>query len=104
MRRHIVGDSPEPSWWEVSFEMKAAAVGALGGISFGYDIGVISGALVSLTEDFDLNPSAEGLVVAMIAVGQMPGAIIGGFVTDQVGLSEPLLYKARVRTTRLGGS
>ena len=47
-------------WWHTSFEEKAAIVGAFGGITFGYDIGVISGALVSLMQDFALTPTAEG--------------------------------------------
>eukprot|EP00614_Pseudopedinella_elastica_P000858 CAMPEP_0172596520 /NCGR_PEP_ID=MMETSP1068-20121228/16338_1 /TAXON_ID=35684 /ORGANISM="Pseudopedinella elastica, Strain CCMP716" /LENGTH=246 /DNA_ID=CAMNT_0013395597 /DNA_START=23 /DNA_END=760 /DNA_ORIENTATION=+ len=72
-------------WWYISLEERAALVGALGGITFGYDIGVISGALVSLKGDFGLDDQAEGMVVAMIAVGQIPGAVIGGLVTDQMG-------------------
>ena len=67
-------------WYHLSFEERAALVGALGGITFGYDIGVISGALVSLKEDFDLSADAEGLVVAMIAFGQMGGALVGVFL------------------------
>jgi hypothetical protein len=47
-------------WYQISFEEKAAVVGALGGITFGYDIGVISGALLSLNKDFGLDPSEEG--------------------------------------------
>ena len=50
----------EYPWYHLTFEEKAAMVGALGGITFGYDIGVISGALVSLTEDFELDANAEG--------------------------------------------
>ena len=60
-------------------------MGGLGGIAFGYDIGVISGALVSLSADFDLSLDAEGMVVSMIAVGQLPGAFLGGVVTDGYG-------------------
>jgi len=47
-------------WWYISLEERAALVGALGGITFGYDIGVISGALVSLKGDFGLDDQAEG--------------------------------------------
>lgn len=75
----------EPPWWKISFEEKAACVGALGGITFGYDIGVVSGALVSLKADFGLGASAEGLVVGMLAIGQMPGALVGGYVCDRYG-------------------
>lgn len=70
---------------ELPYELWAAAVGGLGGLAFGYDIGVISGALVSLTEDFDLSADAEGLVVSMLALGQLPGSILGGLMTDGFG-------------------
>lgn len=69
----------------LSFEDKAALVAAVGGTTFGYDIGVISGALVSLKRDFGLDAHAEGTVVAMIAIGQIPGALIGGFIADRFG-------------------
>lgn len=51
---------PNLPWYHLTFEEKAAIVGALGGITFGYDIGVISGALLTLNEDFGLDPSQEG--------------------------------------------
>ena len=78
-------------WYYLSFEERAALVGALGGITFGYDIGVISGALVSLQEDFNLDADAEGLVVGMLAFGQMPGSIIGGIAADCFG-RKPAIY------------
>jgi len=85
----LSGDDTEPPteqpWWKISFEERAACVGALGGITFGYDIGVVSGALVSLRDDFGLGASAEGLVVGMLAIGQMPGALVGGYVCDHYG-------------------
>ena len=34
--------------------------GALGGLLFGYDTGVISGAILFITEDFDLSPFLRG--------------------------------------------
>ena len=84
-----LNDDAEPPteqlWWKISFEEKAACVGALGGITFGYDIGVVSGALVSLKADFGLGASAEGLVVGMLAIGQMPGSLVGGYVCDRYG-------------------
>ena len=48
------------AWYYLTFEERAAMVGALGGVTFGYDIGVIAGALVSLSEDFSLDANTEG--------------------------------------------
>jgi hypothetical protein len=53
--------APDGSWFGLSYSDRAAIVGGVGGIAFGYDLGVISGALGSIVEDFDLGPSAEGL-------------------------------------------
>ena len=38
--------------------------GALGGMLFGYDTGVISGAILFIPNDFKLTPFLEGAVVA----------------------------------------
>ena len=37
----------------------ASAVAAVGGLLFGYDIGVISGALLQLRDQFSLSPFQE---------------------------------------------
>ncbi len=43
-----------------------AAIAGLGGLLFGYDTGVIAGALLFIKEDFDLGSFAQGLVVAAV--------------------------------------
>ena len=48
--------------------------GALGGMLFGYDTGVISGAILFINNDFALTPFLKGLVVASILIG----AALGG--------------------------
>lgn len=62
-----------------------AAVAALGGVLFGYDTGVMSGALLYIGNDFHLTPATEGAITSMLLVGAALGALLGGRVADAVG-------------------
>jgi hypothetical protein len=52
---------------------RVAAVAALGGLLFGYDTGVISGAVLFIRKVMDLSPTTEGIVVA--TAGQLSGRV-----------------------------
>jgi MFS family permease len=47
--------------------------GALGGLLFGYDTGVISGAILFIAEDLNTTPFLEGLIVASLLLGAAVG-------------------------------
>lgn len=68
-----------------------ALVAAFGGLLFGYDTGVMSGALLFLAPDFGLSPSQEGLVTSMLLAGAAVGALGGGGVAEAVGRRMALL-------------
>ena len=55
-----------------------AAIAGLGGLLFGYDTGIIAGALLFIKQDFDLGSFAQGLVVAAVPIGAIGGAAIAG--------------------------
>ncbi|AYA15278.1 sugar porter family MFS transporter [Streptomyces alfalfae] len=55
-----------------------AAVSALGGLLFGYDTGIISGALLHLRDDLDLSSREQEVVVSVILLGAMAGALVSG--------------------------
>ena len=59
--------------------------GALGGLLFGYDTGVISGAILFIKDDFGLSPFMQGAVVAALLLGAMIGAGLAGPLSDRMG-------------------
>jgi MFS transporter, SP family, solute carrier family 2 (facilitated glucose transporter), member 12 len=68
------------------FAVKVAVIGSVGGVLFGYDLGVVSGALLQLSARFDLQrPEEKGLVVSILLAGSVCGALIGGCFTDRYG-------------------
>ncbi|XP_062506936.1 solute carrier family 2, facilitated glucose transporter member 12-like [Corticium candelabrum] len=63
----------------------AAAMAALGGILFGYDVGIISGALLQLKCDFDMTLTEREWVISSMLVGAIVASLTGGFLIDFVG-------------------
>ncbi|SHL93199.1 MFS transporter, sugar porter (SP) family [Streptomyces yunnanensis] len=70
--------------------------GALGGILWGYDTGVISGAMLFLKRDIALTPLLEGLVVSGLLVGAMLGAGLSGRLSDSWGRRRLILVASGV--------
>ena len=68
-----------------------AAFAAIGGLLFGYDTGVMSGALLYISPEFGMNAAEEGRVTAMLLVGAAIGALLGGRVADWWGRRMTLL-------------
>jgi len=62
-----------------------AVVATFGGLLFGYDTGVVNGALDSLQDDLGLTPVTEGVMVSAILVGAALGAFTTGRVSDALG-------------------
>lgn len=63
----------------------AVGVAAIGGLLFGYDTGVISGAILFVKAQFLLSSAMEEIVVSAVLVGAVCGAAIGGILTDRFG-------------------
>jgi SP family galactose:H+ symporter-like MFS transporter len=78
------------------FVYLAAAISALGGMLFGYDIGVISGAILFIKKDFSLSPGMEEIVVSSVLLGSLLGAVSGGILADRLGRRRLLIITAVV--------
>ena len=75
----------------------SAAITALGGLLFGYDTGVVSGALLFLKKDFGgLSNFQQELVTSLLLVGAVVGALSAGRVSDKIGRRPTVLITALV--------
>ena len=61
-----------------------AAVAGMGGLLFGYDTGMISGAQVFIEQDFDLSSGGIGLVVSAVTLGALFGALLCSRLTTRI--------------------
>src|SRR5215204_7142911 len=78
------------------FVYVVASVAALGGLLFGYDTGVISGALLFIHKEFQLNAFTEGFIVSSLLLGAMVGAGVSGALSDRLGRRTIILVVAVV--------
>jgi sugar porter (SP) family MFS transporter len=74
--------------------LKATAVGALGGLLFGFDTAVIAGTTEQLTQVFHLTPFTLGLTVFIGLAGTVIGAMGSGVLGQRIGGREALRIMA----------
>jgi len=74
------------------FLTRLTIISTLGGLLFGYDTGVISGALLYMKDALEMNSVEEALVVSsLLFPGAAGGALIGGRLADKLGRRGTLL-------------
>lgn len=69
---------------------------AFGGFLFGFDTGVISGALLFIKTEFDLSSFEQSSVVSVLLIGAMIGALTAGRLGDTLGRKKLLGFEGAV--------
>jgi sugar porter (SP) family MFS transporter len=68
-----------------AYVLLIASVAALGGLLFGYDTGVISGAILFITKDFSLATRLQEFTISVVLIGCIAGAAAAGTLADRIG-------------------
>ncbi|KAL2475744.1 Inositol transporter 4 [Abeliophyllum distichum] len=80
--------------WKTPYIMRLALSAGIGGLLFGYDTGVISGALLYIRDDFksvDRQTWLQETIVSMAVAGAIIGAAVGGWMNDKYGRKKSIL-------------
>ena len=97
------------------FVLLVASVAALGGLLFGYDTGVISGAILFIKKDLSLDTQLQAFTISVVLIGCIGGAAVSGWFADHMGRRWTLFlagaylhcrrryFGARARRDRLAG-
>ena len=68
-----------------AFIWRVSLIAGLGGILYGFDMGIIAAALIFVRSTFSLSTQMEEVVVSVVLVGSMAGAVGGGVLADRFG-------------------
>ncbi len=73
-----------------------ALVSAIGGFLYGYDTGIISGALLHITDEFGIGHGWQQVIAAGILVGAVIGALVGARLSELFGRKRTILVISSV--------
>ena len=93
--------TPPPDTKESRFVFKVAIAATMGALAFGYDTGVISGALPFMSTPrseggLGLTPVTEGVVTSALVFGAAAGSLMAGTLSDKYGRRTTLMGLAMV--------
>ncbi|MBM3478850.1 MAG: sugar porter family MFS transporter [Alphaproteobacteria bacterium] len=89
-------NEPTPTGERVAFGylVLVTLVAAIGGFLFGFDLSIISGAILFLKDEWSLTPFWMGAVTGSAILGCPFGAFLGVFLSDRWGRNRSLILSA----------
>ncbi|MGH2643086.1 MAG: sugar porter family MFS transporter [Chitinophagaceae bacterium] len=84
----------QTSSYNIRYISTLSFISALGGLLFGFDISVISGALPFITPYFHLSEWGKGFAVSSLYLGCMAGCLIAGSISGKYGRKPGLMLSA----------
>ncbi|UCD28980.1 MAG: sugar porter family MFS transporter [Planctomycetota bacterium] len=88
------GQGQLPERGSIVYAYVLSCVAAVGGLLFGFDIGIINGAIEFISVEFHLDSMMEGFTVGCVMIGCIFGAMFGGFLSDKFGRKKVLIGTA----------
>src|ERR1700691_5982896 len=85
---------PEPGAINLRYLVPICLAATFGGLLFGYDTGVISGAIEPLTARFGLSDFMKGWASGCVLIGCAAGVLLVGHLSDRFGRKPALLLSA----------
>ena len=79
-----------------AFLLRVSFIAGLGGILYGFDVGIIAAALLFVRNTFALSTRMQEIVVSVVPAGTMVGAIVGGILSDRLGRRATLLWSGLI--------
>ena len=64
------------------------------GVIYGYDLSNIAGAMLFIPKEFDLDTAGVQWITTMVVIGEIAGAIIGGWLANQIGRKKSMVLVA----------
>ncbi|GAA4315298.1 sugar porter family MFS transporter [Compostibacter hankyongensis] len=76
------------------YVLTMSLIAAMGGLMFGFDLGVITGVIPFIQQQFHLEGFSLGWVVAIFEVGCMGGTFMTAWLSDRLGRKKMLIFTA----------
>ena len=86
----LTPESPRPSRRGLLVGLTAASVGVI----YGYDLSIIAGALLFVTDEFGLTTRQQELLTTTAVIGQIAGALGGGVLANAIGRKKSMVLIA----------
>lgn len=81
-----------PSPALTGFVVLAASIAAVGGVLFGFDTGVISGAILFIVKQWSLTFRMAEWATSSVLIGAVIGAVFGGVLGDRLGRRRSIVW------------